>query len=95
VRRWSIVAIWPLCPSIYPDAVSEPEVIEIRGDMIRLGQLLKFAGFAESGAEAGAIIADGDVLVDGEVETRRGRQLNRGAVVEVRAPHGTFTVQVG
>ncbi len=73
----------------------EPDVIAIRGDMIRLGQFLKFAGFAESGAEAGAIIAEGDVLVDGEVETRRGRQLHRGAIVEVRAPQGTFTAQVG
>lgn len=75
--------------------MTEPEVIEIRGDMIRLGQFLKFAGFAESGAEAGAIIAEGDVLVDGEVETRRGRQLRRGALVEVQAPQGTFTAQVG
>ncbi|HWV26801.1 MAG TPA: RNA-binding S4 domain-containing protein [Aeromicrobium sp.] len=67
----------------------------MRGDMIRLGQFLKFAGFAESGAHAGAIIGDGDVLVDGVVETRRGRQLHRGAVVEVRAPHGVLSAQVG
>ena len=73
---------------------SEPESIEISGDMIRLGQLLKFAGYAESGAEAGAIIAEGDVLVDGVVETRRGRQLQRGAVVEVRLPHATYIARV-
>ena len=71
-----------------------PEQIEIRGDMIRLGQLLKFSGYAESGAEAGAIIAEGDVSVDGEIETRRGRQLLRGAVVEVRLPDQTVTLEV-
>ena len=75
--------------------MSDVDVIEITGDMIRLGQFLKFAGFAESGAQAGAIIADGDVLVDGVVETRRGRQLTRGAVVEVRTPGATLTAQVG
>ena len=71
------------------------EVIEISGDMIRLGQFLKFAGFAESGARAGAMIGDGDVLVDGAVETRRGRQLGRGMVVEVRTAAETHVAQVG
>jgi len=71
------------------------QVIEITGDMIRLGQFLKFASFADSGAQAGAMIADGDVLVDGEIETRRGRQLTRGAVVEIRTPTQTHTAQVG
>ncbi|MRK01735.1 RNA-binding S4 domain-containing protein [Aeromicrobium sp. S22] len=71
------------------------EVIEIRGDMIRLGQFLKFAGFAESGAQAGAMIGDGDVLVDGEVETRRGRQLAKGMVVEVRTASQTLVAEVG
>jgi ribosome-associated protein len=75
--------------------VSEPETVEISGDMIRLGQLLKFANVAESGAHAGSMIADGDVLVDGEVETRRGRQLARGAVVEVRLPGAVWTGRVG
>ena len=71
------------------------EVIEITGDMIRLGQFLKFASFAESGAHAGAIIADGDVLVDGEIETRRGRQLGKGMLVEVRTPSATLAARVG
>lgn len=71
------------------------EVIEISGDMIRLGQFLKFANFADSGAHAGAIIADGDVLVDGEIETRRGRQLAKGMVVEVRTASETHVAQVG
>ncbi|KQX76313.1 MULTISPECIES: RNA-binding S4 domain-containing protein [Aeromicrobium] len=71
------------------------EVIEISGDMIRLGQFLKFANFADSGAHAGAIIGDGDVLVDGTVETRRGRQLAKGMVVEVRTAAETHVARVG
>lgn len=52
--------------------------IEIRGDMIRLGQLLKLAGLAGSGTDAKALIASGAVTVNGEPETRRGRQLHVG-----------------
>ncbi|MGJ3507768.1 RNA-binding S4 domain-containing protein [Enemella sp. A6] len=52
--------------------------------MIRLGQFLKYAGIVETGGEARELIADGRVSVDGEVETRRGRQLREGMVVEVR-----------
>ena len=55
--------------------------LELRGDMIRLGQLLKVAGLAASGADAKALIAEGAVQVNGEVELRRGRQLHRGDVV--------------
>lgn len=74
--------------------MSESEAVEIRGDMIRLGQFLKFAGYAESGAHAGSLVTDGDVLVDGEIETRRGRQLHPGAVVEVRLPDRVLTATV-
>ena len=70
------------------------EDIPVRDGGIRLGQFLKFADAAGSGAEAGAIIAEGDVRVDGEVETRRGRQLERGSVVEVRTPVGVRKFRV-
>ncbi len=70
------------------------EDVPIAGDMIRLGQLLKFANVAESGADAAAIIAAGDVSVGGEVETRRGRQLHRGDVVEIATPAGRTTLTV-
>ena len=72
----------------------EIEDVAIRGDMIRLGQLLKYVGAAESGAEAGALVALGDVSVDGEVETRRGRQLVAGARVDVYAPTGIRRLRV-
>jgi ribosome-associated protein len=52
--------------------------VQIRGETIRLGQLLKVAGVVDSGGEAKALIADGSVRVNGEVETRRGRQLRAG-----------------
>jgi ribosome-associated protein len=55
--------------------------VEIRGDTIRLGQLLKLAGLAGTGGEARALLEAGAVRVNAEVETRRGRQLRRGDVV--------------
>ena len=57
--------------------------VSIRGDMIRLGQLLKLAGLAGSGGDARALVEDGAVTVNGEVETRRGRQLHPGDVIAV------------
>jgi ribosome-associated protein len=55
--------------------------IPIRGDMIRLGQLLKLSDLADSGADARDLLLEGGVTVNGEPETRRGRQLHRGDVV--------------
>jgi ribosome-associated protein len=55
--------------------------VAIRGEMIRLGQALKLAGLAASGGEARALIEEGAITVNGEMETRRGRQLHRGDVV--------------
>lgn len=54
----------------------------IRGEMIRLGQLLKLAGVVDSGGELRDFLAEGDVKVNGEPEARRGRQLHPGDVVE-------------
>lgn len=59
----------------------EPVDVPIRDEVIRLGQFLKLANLVESGAEAKPVIAAGQVLVNGEVETRRGRQLVPGDVV--------------
>lgn len=55
--------------------------IPIRGEMIRLGQLLKLAGVIDSGAEVKAFLASEPVAVNGEPEARRGRQLHPGDVV--------------
>lgn len=57
--------------------------VPIRDDSIRLGQFLKLADLIDTGSDAKAVIADGLVTVNGEVELRRGRQLHRGDVVAV------------
>ncbi|HEX8743625.1 MAG TPA: RNA-binding S4 domain-containing protein [Thermoleophilaceae bacterium] len=57
--------------------------VPIRGEMIRLGQLLKLAGVVDGGGEAKELLADGGVSVNGAPETRRGRQLHPGDVVRV------------
>lgn len=71
----------------------EPMDVGIRDEMIRLGQFLKLANLVEDGAQAKTVIADGAVEVNGEPETRRGRQLRDGDVVAVggqvvRVVHG-------
>lgn len=51
--------------------------------VITLGQALKVSDLVGSGGEAKVLIQAGEVLVNGEVETRRGRKLAPGDVVEV------------
>lgn len=63
-------------------------------DPIRLGQFLKFIGLADTGGEAREWIQAGQVSVNGEVETRRGRQLADGMRVEVRLPDGSTSEAV-
>jgi ribosome-associated protein len=57
--------------------------VQIRGDMIRLGQLLKLAGLIDSTGEAKAFLTEVEVTVNGEPEARRGRQLHAGDEVVV------------
>jgi ribosome-associated protein len=57
--------------------------IPIKGETIRLGQLLKLAGVVDSGSEVKALLAAEPAWVNGEPETRRGRKLHRGDVVRV------------
>ena len=59
--------------------------------MIRLGQFLKLADLVESGADAKPVLESGAVSVNGQVETRRGRQLHRGDVVQA----GDREIRVG
>jgi ribosome-associated protein len=64
--------------------------VEIEGDMIRLGQLLKLSALVDSGADAQELLLASGVTVNGEPEARRGRQLQRGDMVAV----GEQTVRV-
>jgi ribosome-associated protein len=57
--------------------------VPIRGETIRLGQLLKLAGIVGGGGEVRRFLAEATVLVNGEPEARRGRQLHPGDTVRV------------
>ena len=58
------------------------EKIQIRDEFIKLGQLLKLAGLVDSGLDAKIEIQEGNVLVNGEVECRRGKKIYAGDVIE-------------
>lgn len=58
------------------------ESIKIKDEFIKLGQLLKLAGFCDSGVDAKFVIQDGLVKVNGKVETQRGKKLHDGDIVE-------------
>lgn len=58
------------------------QTIHLREDFIKLGQALKLAALVESGVDAKFVIQDGLVKVNGETETRRGRKLVAGDMVE-------------
>jgi ribosome-associated protein len=55
--------------------------VTIRGEAIRLGQLLKLAGVVGAGGEVKGLLAGGAVRVNGQAEERRGRRLHPGDVV--------------
>lgn len=55
--------------------------IKLKEDYIKLGQALKAAGLVESGIEAKEVILNGLVLVNGEIDTRRGKKLYDGDMV--------------
>ena len=55
---------------------------KLKDEFIKLGQLLKAASLVGSGVDAKFVIQDGLVKVDGEVDTRRGRKIYEGMIVE-------------
>ena len=65
--------------------------VAVREESIRLGQFLKLADLVDTGGDAKPLLAAGEVIVNGEVEVRRGRRLVRGDVVVV----GDQSVRVG
>jgi len=70
------------------------EEIKITSEFIKLDQLLKYANLVENGADAKFLVQNGFVSVDGEVETRRGRKLRGGEVVEIDYEGQNFSVKV-
>lgn len=60
------------------------KTVRIKDEFIKLGQLLKLAGLVESGVDAKFVIQDGLVKVNGEADTRRGRKIVSGDIVEYK-----------
>ena len=62
---------------------NDMETLKLRekDEYITLGQLLKAVGMVENGAEAKEVITAGEVMVNGETDTRRGRKLREGDTV--------------
>lgn len=56
--------------------------VTIRDEYIKLGQALKLAGLVESGVDAKFAVVDGQVKVNGHIETQRGKKLYPGDKVE-------------
>ena len=61
----------------------QSERVKIETEFIKLQDLLKFAGAAETGGEAKLLIQDGEVKVNGEVCTQRGKKLRPGDRAEL------------
>lgn len=57
------------------------EIIKLRDEYIKLGQALKAAGMVENGAESKVVIQNGLVMVNGSIETQRGKKLKDGDIV--------------
>jgi ribosome-associated protein len=57
--------------------------IEIKTEYIKLDQFLKWAGIADSGSFAKLMIANGDILVNGEVAKERGKKLHKGDIISI------------
>ena len=58
------------------------KTVKIKDEFIKLGQLMKLAGLVDSGVEAKLLIQDGQVKVNGTIDTRRGRKIVAGDIVE-------------
>ncbi len=68
------------------------EIIYLKDDFIKLGQALKLAGLAESGVDAKFVIQDGQVKVNGQLQTQRGKKLYDGYIIEYNGNQIKITV---
>ena len=58
--------------------------VEITREPVELYKILKFEGLVSTGGEAKLLIGDGQVTVNGQIETRRRRKMLSGDVIEFR-----------
>ena len=83
---------FPLMPTPTKNE-TEPTVVTVREEPIELCQLLKFAGLTDSGGEAKQVISDGQVRLNGVVETQKRKKVRAGDRVTYGAE--TLLVRVG
>lgn len=70
------------------------EIIKINTEFIKLDQLLKFANITENGADAKYLITNGYVKLNGEAETRRGKKVYDGDIIEINYEDSSFVLKV-
>lgn len=70
------------------------EKVKISTEFIKLDQLLKFLGIAESGSDAKDMILDGIVSVNGEICTMRGKKIRPGDEVVLTFEDGKYEISV-
>lgn len=58
------------------------KIVEIIKEPVELYKILKFEGIVSSGGEAKAVIDDGQVLVNGEIEKRKRKKIMSGDVIK-------------
>ncbi|HEY9032117.1 MAG TPA: RNA-binding S4 domain-containing protein [Kangiella sp.] len=58
------------------------KIVEITKEPVELYKILKFEGIVSSGGEAKAVIDDGQVLVNGEIEKRKRKKIMSGDVIK-------------
>ncbi len=68
------------------------EIIHLKDDFIKLGQVLKLAGMVESGVDAKFAIQDGKVSVNGQTQLQRGKKLYDGDIIEYKGNQIKITV---
>lgn len=66
------------------------KTVEITKEPVELYKLLKFEGLVASGGEAKFLIAEGNVLVNGQIETRKRKKIVSGDIIEI----GDITLQI-
>ena len=60
------------------------QVIKIKDDNIKLGQLIKLAGLVDNGVEAKYVIQNSLVFVNNQIDTRRGRKIVPGDIIKFK-----------
>lgn len=72
----------------------ETQKVKITTEYIKLDQLLKFSGIAESGADAKDMILSEMVYVNGEICTMRGKKIRSGDEVLLEFEDGKYKIEV-